>query len=146
MVVAFLTILVARASANTLVVAEVHGGCRVEFQGGFAVHLTGISVPGAKTRLGYEAHDFVKRRLEGQRVAVVTWTTDNTAAGIVYGADGLPLAKIRYGKGLAVDIAAELLERGLARVDWEHLPKGFEHYGEIEVRAKSQKIGLWSEF
>lgn len=139
------------AGANTLVVSAVRGGCVVEFEGGFTVHLTGISVPGPKTQIGWEAYDFTKRRLEGNRVAVYTWTTDNTTAGIVRGEDGLPFAKVVYGAGLAgkgpsngVDIGAELLELGYAKVNSEHLPDGFEHYRDIERRARDQELGLWA--
>lgn len=144
LLVAIISFLAATAAANTLVVSEVRGGCVVEFEGGFTVHLTGVSVPGERTRVGYQAYDFAKRRLEGKRVAVFTWTTDNTAAGIVYGDDGLAFAKIKYGKGLSTDIAEELLERGLARVDPDHLPDGCEHYPEIERQAKEEKLGLWA--
>ncbi|MCW8985195.1 MAG: thermonuclease family protein [Thermoanaerobaculales bacterium] len=132
------------AAANTLVVAEVHGGDLVEFEGGFTVHLTGIVVPGRTTQIGWKAFDFTKRRLEGKRVAVFTWTTDDTAAGIVLGEDGLAFAKISYGKGLSIDIAAELLERGFARVDPDRLPEGYDHYREIERRAKDQQVGIWA--
>ena len=147
--VALVALSVMPAAANTLVVAEVRRGCIVEFEGGFTVHLTGIVVPGPNTQVGLEAHDFAKRRLEGKRVAVFTWTTDNTAAGIVFGDDGLASAKIVYGgntsgKGSGTDIAAQLLELGYARVDPERLPDGYEHYLDIERRAKEQKLGLWA--
>jgi len=144
MLVALFSILPAQAAANTLIVAEVHAGDLVEFEGGFTVHLTGIVVPGPRTQVGWEAFDFTKRRLEGKQVAVFTWTTDNTAAGIVRGEDGLAFAKIVYGKDLSIDVAAELLENGYARVDPEHLPEGFEHYREIERQAKDQKLGIWA--
>ena len=144
MLFAFISIVAAPASANTLVVAKVRGGDLVEFQGGFTVHLTGIVVPDRNTLIGWEAYDLTKRRLEGKRVAVFTWTTDNTAAGIVFGEDGLAFAKISYGKGLSVDIAVELLERGYARVDPDHLPEGYDHYREIEGRARDQKLGIWA--
>jgi endonuclease YncB( thermonuclease family) len=132
------------AAANTLVVAEVHAGDLVEFEGGFTVHLTGIAIPGRTTQIGWTAFDFTKRRLEGKLVAVFTWTTDNTAAGIVIAADGLAFAKISYGKDPAIDIAAELLERGLARVDPDRLPEGYDHYMEIECQARNRKVGLWA--
>lgn len=144
LLIALMSFMAATAAANTLIVTEVHPGCLIEFEGGFTVQLSGISVPGAKTRIGYQAYDFVKRRLEGKRVAVFTWTTDNTAAGIVYGDDGLAFAKIAYGEGFVIDIAAELLEHGLARVDPDHLPEECEHYPEIERRAKEKMIGLWA--
>jgi len=142
--VALLSIPASPVAANTLVVAEVHAGDLVEFEGGFTVHLTGIVVPGRTTQIGWMAFDFTKRRLEGKLVAVFTWTTDNTPAGIVLGEDGLAFAKISYGKGLSVDIAAELLERGFARVDSEHLPEGYDHYLDIERQAKAQKLGIWA--
>jgi len=143
--VALLSTLPSPAAANTLVVTAVHAGDLVEFEGGFTVHLTGVVVPGRTTQIGWEAFDFTKRRLEGKRVAVFTWTTDNAAAGIVLGEDGLAYAKISYGKDLSIDIAAELLERGYARVDPGHLPEGYDHYREIERRAKEKELGIWAE-
>jgi len=144
LLVSLISFVASTAAANTLLIAEVRPGCLVEFEGGFTVHLSGISVPGPRTHVGYQAYDFTKRRLEGKRVAVFTWTTDNTAAGIVYGEDGLAFAKIEYGKGLSTDIAEELLERGLARVDPEHLPEDCEHYQEIERQARAKKLGIWA--
>jgi endonuclease YncB( thermonuclease family) len=29
-------------------------------------------------------------------------------------------------------------------VDPDHLPDGYQHYRELEHRAKSQKLGLWA--
>ena len=142
---AFISIVAAPASANTLVVAKVHGGDLVEFQGGFTIHLTGIVVPNRNTQIGWEAYDFSKRRLEGKRVAVFTWTTDNTATGIEFGEDELPFAKISYGKDRKIDIAAELLKHGYAKVNPDHLPEGYEHYQEIERRAKAQMMGVWAK-
>jgi endonuclease YncB( thermonuclease family) len=139
-----LMILTGSAAANTLVVAAVHPGCVVEFEGGFMVHLTGIAVPEAESKNGWSADDFVKRRLVGKRVAVFTWTTDNTATGIVHGEDALAFAKVMYGADLSIDIASELLERGFARVDPENLPEGFEHYREIERHAKERRLGAWA--
>jgi endonuclease YncB( thermonuclease family) len=144
LLIALISVAAGTAAANTRIIARVHPGCLVELEGGFTVRLTGISVPGARTRVGYQAYDFAKRRLEGKRVAVFTWTTDNTAAGIVYGEDGLAFAKIEYGKGLSTDIAEELLAHGLARVDSEHLPEGCEHYPEIERQAKEKMLGIWA--
>jgi len=132
------------AAANTLTVAEVHAGDLVEFEGGFKAHLTGIVVPGPTSQIGWKAFDFTKRRLEGKLVAVYTWTDDNTAVGIVLGEDGLASAQILYWKGLSVDIAAELLEQGLARVDPDRLPEGYDHYLEIERLAKDQEVGIWA--
>jgi endonuclease YncB( thermonuclease family) len=144
LLIALISVAAGTAVANTRIIAKVHPGCLVELEGGFTVRLTGISVPGARTRIGYRAYDFAKRRLEGKRVAFFTWTRDNTAAGIVYGEDGLAFAKIEYGRGLSTDIAEELLELGLARVDPQHLPEDCQHYREIERQAKERKLGLWA--
>jgi len=138
-------LIVASVAANTLPVARVHAGDIIEFEGGWKTHLTGIIVPSPRNPMGYQAFDFTKRRLEGKVVAVFTWTTDNTAAGIVSGDDGLPFAKIMYGKGLSIDIAALLLEKGYARVDDDHLPEGYEHYREIEREAREKRLGIWAK-
>lgn len=142
--VALLSITSSPEAANTLIVAEVHAGDLVEFEGGFKVHLTGIVVPGCTTQIGWKPFDFTKRRLEGKQVAVHTWTTDNTAAGVVFGEDGLALAKISYGRALSIDLAMELLERGFARTNSDRLPEGYDHYLEIERQAKDQKLGIWA--
>ncbi len=136
--------LTAAAGGNTLVVTEVREGCTVVFEGGFTVHLTGVALPAPGTELGRQACEFLKLRIEGQRVAVFTWTTDNTAAGIVHGDDGLAFATIKYGNAFSADIAVQLLERGLARVDPEHLPDGSEHYLEIEKAARAAGLGMWA--
>ena len=137
---------VASVAANTLTVARVHAGDIVEFEGGWKTRLTGIIVPSPRGLVGYQAFDFTKRHLEGKVVAVFTWTTDNTAAGIVHGEDGLPFAKVMYGKGLSIDIAALLLEKGYARVNDDRLPEGYEHYREIEQKARGMKVGIWADF
>jgi len=136
---------VASVAANTLTVARVHGGDIIEFEGGWKTRLTGIIVPSPQDPIGRQAFDFTKRRLEGKIVAVFTWTTDNTSAGIVYGDDGLPFAKIMYGEDLSIDIAAQLLEKGYARVDNDHLPETYEHYREIEQKARDKRLGIWAK-
>ena len=136
---------VASGVANTLTVARVHAGDLVEFEGGWRTHLTGIIVPGPRDPIGRLAFEFSKRQLEGKVVAVFTWTTDNTSAGIVYFDDGLPFAKIMYGEDMSIDIAALLLERGYARVDDDHLPEGYEHYREIERMAQDKRLGIWAK-
>ena len=55
MLVALLAIPAGPAAANTLLVAEVHAGDLVEFEGGFTVHLSGILVPGRTTQIGWKA-------------------------------------------------------------------------------------------
>jgi endonuclease YncB( thermonuclease family) len=76
---------------------------------------------------------------------MLTWTTDNTAATIVRDDAGRPFAQILFGEGLALDIAALLLEKGLARVDADHLPDFCEHYVEIERVARENGVGIWAD-
>ena len=132
------------AYANTLTVAHVHAGAIIEFEGGWKTHLAGITVPDPTTGIGYKAYDFAKRQLEGKVVAVFTCTTDNTSAGIVYGEDGLPFAKIMFGKAMATDIAAILLEKGYAGVDENCPTENFDAYKEIEREARRQQAGMWT--
>jgi endonuclease YncB( thermonuclease family) len=134
----------AAAAANTRVVARVHAGDLIEIEGGWTTRLTGISVAPPNDPIGWLAYDFAKRRLEGQTVAMFTWTTDNTAATIVRDDEGRPFAQIRFGSGFANDIAVLLLEQGLARVDAEHLPEYCEDYVEIERSARRQGLGMWA--
>ena len=145
LIVVLSLVLVTAVVANTLTVARVHAGDIVEFEGGWRTHLTGIIVPSPRDPIGRQAFDFSKRRLEGKVVAVFTWTTDNTSAGIVYGNDGLPFAKIMCGEDMSIDIAALLLEKGYARVDDDHLPEGYEHYREIEREARDKRLGIWAK-
>jgi endonuclease YncB( thermonuclease family) len=144
LVVALAMLFVAAVAANTLTVVRVHAGDIIEFEGGWKTRLTGITVPSPRDPMGYQAFDFTKRHLEGNVVAVFTWTTDNTAAGIVYGEDGLPFAKVMYGKDLSIDIAALLLEKGYAQVNDDRLPEGYEHYREIERKARGKGLGVWA--
>jgi endonuclease YncB( thermonuclease family) len=133
------------AAASTRVIVRVHAGDLVEIAGGWKTRLTGISVPAPDDPIGWQAYDFTKRRLEGQTVAMFTWTTDNTAATIVRDDEGHPFAQIRFGRGLATDIASLLLENGLARVDLDHLPEYCEHYLEIERIARERGVGIWAD-
>ncbi len=135
----------ANVAANTRVVARVEAGDLIEIEGGWITRLTGISVPPPSDPIGWQAYDFTKRRLEGQTVAMFTWTRDNTAATIVRDDEGYPFARIQFGKGFAMDIAALLLERGLARVDADHLPAFCEHYLEIERVARENGVGIWAD-
>ena len=132
------------AAGNTRVVAHVHAGDLIEIEGGWTTRLTGIRVPPPNDPVGWQAYEFTKRRLEGQTVAMFTWTTDNTAATIFRDQDGRPFATIMFGKDLATDIAVLLLENGLARVDREHLPEHCQHYLEIERKARELGLGTWA--
>lgn len=134
----------APAAANTRVIVRVHAGDVIEIEGGWTTRLTGISVPPPSDPIGWKAYDFTKRRLEGQTVAMFTWTRDNTAATIVRDGEGRPFAQIQFGRGFGTDIAVLLLERGLARVDPDHLPDFCSHYLDIEREARDKKVGVWS--
>jgi endonuclease YncB( thermonuclease family) len=132
-------------SANTRVVTRVIAGDVLEIDGGWITRLTGITVPPPSDPIGWQAYDFTKRRLEGQTIAMFTWTRDNTAATIVRDENETPFAQIQFGKGFATDIAAVLLKRGLARVDAEHLPEHCAHYLEIERSARRAALGMWAK-
>lgn len=134
--------------ANTLVVKTVHSGDLVEFDSGFTVRLTGIVVPDTSTPIGLQAYDFVKRKIEGRRVKVITYTTNNLATGIVYGDDGRPFAQIIYGneknsEEWCTSINEELLKKGYARINERFLPQDLKFYKEIEHKAHEQKRGIW---
>ena len=132
------------AAANTRLIVRVHAGDLIEIEGGWTTRLTGISVPPPNDPIGWQAYDFTKRRLEGQTVAMFTWTRDNTAATIVRDEEGRPFARIQFGKGFVTDIAVLLLQRGLARVDMQHLPDDCRHYFEIEQAAREEGVEIWA--
>lgn len=132
------------ALANVLTVSRVHTGDLIEFEGGWTTRLTGIKAPAMGTPAGEQAFDFTRRRLEGKRVKVFTYTTDNTAAGIVKDAEGRPFAHILFGPELSTDINALLLEMGLAQIDEAYLPADLVHYREIQAEARAKKVGIWS--
>lgn len=142
--ISVLVLQAAVATANTRVVVRVHSGDLIEIEGGWVTRLTGISVPEPDETFGMQALDFSKRRIEGRTVAMFTWTTDNTAATIVRDENGRPFATIKFGTALDIDLAAVLLEKGLARVDEEHLPESLHHYREIERSARQNGLGIWS--
>jgi len=132
------------ALANVLTVSRVHGGDLIEFEGGWTTRLTGIEAPAIDTPDGRQAHAFTRQQLEGKRVKVFTYTTDNTAAGIVKDADGRPFARILFGPEKSTDLNAQLLEMGLAQIDEAYLPADLEHYREIQAEARAKKVGIWS--
>lgn len=140
-----LSLLIAsNAFAGRRTITVVHRADRVEIEGGWVARITGITAPEPGTLLGGEGLAFTRNAVEGKSVAFSSWTTDNTAAGIVHDAEGLPFATVEYGDP-PLDLGAELLKRGLARVDEEHLPEYVEHYREIEAKAKAAGIGLWKQ-
>ncbi len=144
------------AGANTATIEEVLQADRIKIEGWEVVRLTGIVAPKPDEPSGEEALLFAKGELEGKLVKIATYTTDNTARGIVRDAEDLCLIQIDYGgetqdkkeesgsESLSVDFNALMLKKGLARVDEEYLPDRLQHYREIEKEAKKKKLGIWS--
>jgi endonuclease YncB( thermonuclease family) len=144
------------ARANTATMEEVLQGDRIKIKGWEIVRLTGILAPKPDEPFGEKALLFAKGELEGKLVKIATYTTDNTAEGIVRDAEGLCMIQIEYGgeaqdkkeesgsKSSSVDFNALMLEKGLARIDEEYLPDWLQHYREIENEAKKKKLGIWS--
>ncbi len=131
------------AAGNTGVVKKVHSGDRVQFGDTFVARLTGIKAPERHEPLGYEIYDFTKRELEGQTVVIFTWTTDNTATGIVYDEKKYPFVQIYYGIKASVSFNEVLLKKGYARVDLKYLPEDLKHYIDLEKEARKMGLGIW---
>jgi len=136
------------AAANIGVVSRVLGGDLVQFGNTFRARLTGIRAPQRNEPLGYEIYDFTKRQLEGQTVRLFTWTTDNTAAGIVYDEEGYARVQIFYGrisgeKGGGVSFNEVMLKKGYARVDPRYLPDDLKHCYVLEKEARENGLGIW---
>ena len=130
---------------NTGTVEEVLGGDLVRIGESFIARLTGITVPARETKMGYRIYDFTKREIEGKKIKLFTWTTDNTAAGIVYDENGHAFVQIYYGKGLETSFNELLLEKGYARVDRERLPDDLKYYIELEKAAREKGLGIWAK-
>jgi endonuclease YncB( thermonuclease family) len=126
-----------------LTILKVHSGDEIEFEGGWKTRLTGIDAPDEGAPGGAAALRFTRELVEGQRVAVFTLSTDNTAAGIVRDADGMPFAEIHLGPERDIDLGVLLLSEGLARVDEHFLPDHLAHYPELEAEARLRKQGIW---
>jgi len=147
MILSVLMVLAATNSVlgNTRVIEEVLGGDIVRIGETFVARLTGLEAPPRNEILGYRIYDFTKRELEGKLVKIFTWTTDNTASGIVYDENGYPFVQIYYGKGLSVSFNEVLLRKGYAKVDRKHLPDDLEHYVELENEARENGLGIWEK-
>ena len=131
---------------NTLLVEDVRSGGIIVFKkNGFTARLTGLDVPGMDHRLGLEIWDFTKRAVHGKRVQVFTYTTDNTAAGIIHDEVGHAFVQIRFGKDFSRNLNEILLEKGFARIDEDYLPDHLLHYKDIEKEAQAKKTGIWKE-
>jgi hypothetical protein len=108
---------------NVLTVDDVRSGGIIVF-GEFTPRLTGLEVPGLDHRLGMEIWDFIKREIHGKRVRVFTWTTNDSASGIMHDGEGYPFVTILYGKNGSQNLNETLLLKGYARVDEKYLPEG----------------------
>ena len=132
-------------SGNTGTIEEVLSGDLVRIGETFVARLTGITVLPRNEIMGYRIYDFTKRQLEGKKVKIFTWTTDNTAAGIVRDDDERPFVQIYYGKGMETSFNELLLKKGYARVDTEYLPDKLKHYLELEKEARDKGLGIWAK-
>ncbi len=130
--------------ANQRTIVKVHRGDIVELEGGWKARLVGVRAADLDDPYGQKAFQYAQQALEGQRVTFSSWTKDNTAAGIVYGEDGLPFATVEYGPQRK-DFGAELVSMGLAEVDTEHLPEFAEHYNNLQKKAIAQHSGMWKD-
>jgi endonuclease YncB( thermonuclease family) len=130
-------------AGHTGIIKKVLSGDLVQIGDTFVARLTGISAPSREERIGYEIYDFTKRALEGQTVAIFTWTTDNTAAGIVHDEKGYPFVQIYYGERASVSFNEVLLKKGYARVDPKYLPDDLKHYIDLENEARGKGLGIW---
>ncbi len=143
LIVAAMLAVVTYAAGNIGVVRKVHSGDLVQFGDSFIARLTGLNAPPRNESLGFKIYDFAKRELEGQTVVLVTWTTDNTAAGIVHDDAGYPFVQIFYGKGASVSFNEVMLKKGYARVDPKYLPDDLKHYLDLEQEAREKGLGIW---
>jgi len=131
------------AIGNTGVVKKVLSGDLVQIGDTFVARLTGITTPPRNETLGYKICDFTKRQLEGKTVKIFTWTTDNTAEGIVYDENGYPFVEIEFLEGESLSFNEILLKKGYARVDQKYLPESLQHYLELEKEAQEKGLGIW---
>lgn len=134
------------ALGNTGVVKKVLSGDLVQIGDTFVARLTGIKSPSRDETLGDKIYDFTKRELEGKTVKLFTWTTDNTAAGIVHDENGYPFVEIEYWKGGEyLSFNEVLLKKGFTRVDQNYLPEHLTHYLDLEEEAREKGLGIWKK-
>jgi endonuclease YncB( thermonuclease family) len=136
------------AAANTGVVKKVLSGDIVQFGDDFIARLTGVRTPQLDEPMGREIYEFTLKELEGKLVRLATWTTDDTAAGIVYDEQGFPFVLVHYGqlsrdKGSATCFNEVLLKKGYARVDPKFLPNDLKRYYDLEREAREKGLGIW---
>jgi endonuclease YncB( thermonuclease family) len=136
----------ATAGGNTGTVTKVMGGDLVRIGDSFVAHLTGVTAPDTSDAFGEEVFAFTRGALEGKLVKLFTWTTDNTAAGIVYNGEGRAFIQIYYGKDFAVSFNELLIEKGFARIDEDHLPGELaDRYRGLEEQAREKGLGIWKK-
>ena len=136
----------AAGGGNTGTVTKVLEGDLVRIGDSFVTRLTGVAAPDTNDALGAEVLAFTRKELEGKLVKLFTWTTDNTAAGIVRDAEGHASIQIQYGEEFAVSFNELLLEKGFARVDEERLPEDLaKRYRELEKAARAKGLGIWKK-
>ena len=143
-IVLLMFIIPASVFGNTLVITKVLDSDLVRIGDSFVARLTGITAPPKSEDLGKEIFEFTKSELEGKLVKIFTWTTDNTAAGIVRDGEGRAFVQIYYGKGLSISFNELLLKKSYARVDRERLPEDLKkRYLELEEKAREKGPGVW---
>ena len=133
------------APANTRVIDKVLNGDLVQIGDSFLARLTGIAAPPKDETLVYKIYDFTKRELEGKTVKIFTWTTDNTARGIVRDENGCAFVEIEFLQGEILSFNEILLKKGYARVDRKHLPEHLKHYLVLEKEAREKGLGIWEQ-
>ena len=141
----FVLLLPISAMSNTGIVKKVLSGDLVQIGDTFVARLTGIKAPPRDETLGYKIYDFTKRELEGKTVKFFTWTTNDSASGIVYDQNGYPFVEIEYGKDLSLNFNEVLLKKGYARIDRKHLPERLKHYLALEKEAREKGLGIWEK-
>lgn len=145
-IVLLMFIIPASVFGNTLVITKVLDSDLVRIGDSFVARLTGITAPPKSEDLGKEIFEFTKSELEGKLVKIFTWTTDNTAAGIVRDGEGRAFVQIYYGKGLSISFNELLLKKSYARVDRERLPEDLKkRYLELEEKAREKGLGVWEK-
>lgn len=132
-------------AANTGIIDKVLSGDLVQIGDSFVARLTGIAAPPRDEPLGYRIYDFTKRELEGKRVKIFTWTTDNTAAGIVRDENGHAFVEIEFLQGETLNFNELLLKKGYAQVDRKYLPEHLKHYLVLEKEAREKGLGIWEQ-
>jgi len=132
------------AGGNTGTVTEVIRGDIVTIGESFTARLTGVKVlTSDSSEIGERILNFAKEELQGSLVKLFTWTTDNTAAGIVYDSNDYPFVTIYYGENFEKCFNEILLSKGFAEVDTLWLPQDRLYYMDLEKHARENGLGIW---